>query len=64
MGATEISYLGAFVGGLLSFLSPCVLPIVPPYLCFLGGVTLDEMVKKDQDVHVSDHRVFRAALFF
>ena len=33
----------AFVGGLLSFLSPCVLPLVPSYLGFVTGFTLDEI---------------------
>lgn len=33
----------AFVAGLLSFLSPCVLPIVPSYVTFITGMTLDEM---------------------
>jgi cytochrome c-type biogenesis protein len=33
----------AFVAGLLSFLSPCVLPLVPSYLGFLTGMTLNEM---------------------
>lgn len=33
----------AFAAGLLSFLSPCVLPLVPSYLGFLTGMTLDEM---------------------
>lgn len=41
MSGFEITYAGAMVAGLLSFLSPCVLPLVPPYLCFLGGLTLD-----------------------
>jgi cytochrome c-type biogenesis protein len=36
----SVSILGAFVGGLLSFLSPCVLPIVPGYLSFISGVNL------------------------
>ena len=35
--------LVAFAAGLLSFLSPCVLPLVPSYLGFLTGMTLDEM---------------------
>lgn len=34
--------------GLLSFLSPCVLPLVPPYLCFLAGVSLNELTPKDE----------------
>lgn len=33
----------AFVAGLVSFLSPCVLPIVPSYVTFITGMTLDEM---------------------
>jgi cytochrome c-type biogenesis protein len=33
----------AFLGGLLSFLSPCVLPLVPSYLGFLTGMTIEEM---------------------
>ena len=43
----DISYIGALVAGILSFLSPCVLPLVPPYLCFLGGVSLEQMSEGD-----------------
>ncbi len=39
----SLGILVAFVGGLLSFLSPCVLPLVPSYLGFVTGFTLDEM---------------------
>jgi cytochrome c-type biogenesis protein len=35
-------YLGVALAGLVSFLSPCVLPLVPPYLGYLGGTTIDE----------------------
>ena len=35
--------LVAALAGLLSFLSPCVLPIVPPYLAYMGGVTVGEL---------------------
>lgn len=38
----EISYLTAAVAGALSFLSPCVLPLVPPYLCYMAGITVEE----------------------
>ena len=33
----------ALLAGLVSFLSPCVLPIVPPYLAFMSGVSIAEM---------------------
>jgi cytochrome c-type biogenesis protein len=44
---SSISFLGALGAGLLSFLSPCVLPLVPPYLCFLAGISLDELDELD-----------------
>lgn len=37
----------AFLGGLLSFLSPCVLPLVPGYLCFAAGIGFDELAEAD-----------------
>ncbi len=37
------SLLVAVLGGLLSFLSPCVLPIVPPYLAYMGGISVSDM---------------------
>lgn len=43
MSGFDVSLGGAAVAGLLSFLSPCVLPLVPPYLCYLGGISFDEM---------------------
>ena len=39
----SLGVLVAFAGGLLSFLSPCVLPLVPSYLGFVTGFTFDEM---------------------
>jgi cytochrome c-type biogenesis protein len=40
---SEINFLVAFTSGLLSFLSPCVLPVIPSYLSFISGVSLEEM---------------------
>ena len=39
----DVSYLGALVGGLLSFLSPCILPIVPFYLSYMAGVGMNQI---------------------
>ncbi len=65
MEGFDVSYPGAFVAGLLSFLSPCVLPLVPPYLCFLGGLTMKELA--DQQAagrHQASLKVFLSALAF
>lgn len=43
MDPFSITYLGAFGAGVLSFAAPCVLPLIPAYLCFLGGASLDEL---------------------
>lgn len=40
--ALDIGYVTAVGAGALSFLSPCVLPLVPPYLCYMAGVTVDD----------------------
>ncbi|MBA3448566.1 MAG: cytochrome c biogenesis protein CcdA [Pseudaminobacter sp.] len=40
--AVDVGYVSAIGAGALSFLSPCVLPMVPPYLCYMAGVSVDE----------------------
>ncbi|MDP4796141.1 MAG: cytochrome c biogenesis protein CcdA, partial [Rhodospirillales bacterium] len=64
MAGLDIGFAGAFIAGLLSFMSPCVLPLVPPYLCFIGGVSLADMTNKDGPPLGANRRVFMAALFF
>ena len=39
----NVGILTALVGGFISFVSPCVLPLVPPYLCYIGGVSIEEL---------------------
>jgi cytochrome c-type biogenesis protein len=39
----SVSLIAAFAAGLLSFVSPCVLPLIPGYISFISGVALDEM---------------------
>jgi cytochrome c-type biogenesis protein len=43
MAVSELSYLAAAGGGIASFLSPCVLPLVPAYLCLVAGTNLEEL---------------------
>ena len=40
--AIDIGYVSAVGAGAVSFLSPCVLPLVPPYLCYMAGVTVND----------------------
>lgn len=59
----EISYAAALVAGFLSFASPCVLPLVPPYLCFLAGTSINEL--NDEDMPADAWRaVVMAAIAF
>ena len=39
----SVTWVGSFFAGLLSFFSPCVLPLVPAYLSFISGVSIEEM---------------------
>jgi len=42
----------AFLAGLISFLSPCVLPIIPGYISYISGTSLDKLVKKARNLIV------------
>ncbi len=45
---TEIGYITAFLGGILSFLSPCVLPLIPSYVSFITGISFEDLKKIDK----------------
>ncbi|ETR76579.1 cytochrome C biogenesis protein [Afipia sp. P52-10] len=60
----SVSLAGAMTAGLLSFLSPCVLPLVPPYLCFLAGVSLKDLTDQKTAAHGPNWRVVTLALAF
>jgi cytochrome c-type biogenesis protein len=42
----DVTAGGAFLAGLLSFFSPCVLPLVPAYLAYMGGVSIEDMLEE------------------
>jgi len=64
MDPFSITYLGAFGAGVLSFASPCVLPLIPAYLCFLGGASLDELTAEGGVDKQVQRRVFISAIAF
>ena len=44
----DVTFYGAFIAGIVSFLSPCILPIIPPYICFLAGLSLDQVTAQNK----------------
>ena len=65
MAGSEISYLSALGAGALSFLSPCVLPLVPPYLCYMAGVSVEEFRNPGAAGAAASRRaVLASSLFF
>ncbi len=46
MDISGVAVLAAFVAGLISFLSPCVLPLVPAYVSFIAGESLEDLVER------------------
>lgn len=61
----EIGYGGAALAGLASFLTPCILPIVPFYLCYISGISFEELTKgRDNQASATKGRVVVSALMF
>lgn len=60
----DISYFGAAIAGLLSFFTPCVLPMVPFYLCYMAGLSMNEL-HSDEDIPPgAQKRLIISAVFF
>lgn len=51
MISLEVTYIGAFIAGLLSFLSPCVLPLIPSYIMYITGISYADMLA-DHPSHI------------
>jgi cytochrome c-type biogenesis protein len=61
--AADVSIVAALIAGLLSFLSPCVLPLVPPYLVYLAGASLERVADGDVTPRRRKEVVLAALLF-
>ena len=59
----DASYFGSFIAGIVSFLSPCVLPLVPPYLAYMAGVSISDMADDERPPAVSAKVVITSVVF-
>ena len=59
----DVTFLAALLAGLVSFLSPCVLPLVPPYLVYLAGTSLERLADADAQTGTRRQTVAAAVLF-
>src|SRR6201998_680719 len=59
----DVSIPAALIAGLVSFLSPCVLPLVPPYLVYLPGATIEHVANEETPLS-SRRAVMMSALLF
>ena len=59
---TDITYPAAILAGLISFLSPCVLPLVPPYLSYLAGTAIEDY--SEGGIRRTKRDLILAAIFF
>jgi len=60
----EISLFGALAAGLLSFFTPCILPMVPFYLSYMGGLSMAELRGDGQIAPGAQKRLIASAVFF
>jgi cytochrome c-type biogenesis protein len=63
MEAGNISIVGAFIAGLLSFLSPCVLPLIPSYITYITGLSFADLQAEHPSHKVRQQTVCHSLLF-
>jgi cytochrome c-type biogenesis protein len=59
---SEVGYITAFLGGILSFLSPCVLPLIPSYVSFITGISFDDFKTGDK-AHIRKLTILNSSAF-
>jgi cytochrome c-type biogenesis protein len=59
----DVTIFAALFAGLVSFLSPCVLPLVPPYIAYLAGTSLERLADAEPEPRVKRETLLAAALF-
>src|SRR3974390_2720834 len=61
--SADVTIAAALFAGLLSFLAPCVLPLVPPYLVYLAGASLERLADAEPEPRVRRDALGAALLF-
>lgn len=59
----DVSFSLAFLAGVLSFLSPCVLPLVPSYVTYITGVSFDKLISQEDKKRVRRLTVINSLIF-
>jgi cytochrome c-type biogenesis protein len=59
----QVTVISAFLGGLLAFVSPCILPILPGYLSFITGISLEELEAQEKSKEVMLKAAKQSSLF-
>ncbi len=63
METQQITYIGAFLAGLLSFLSPCVLPLIPSYITYITGLSFSDVDSEHPTDVVRKKTLFHSIAF-
>ncbi|MQY57751.1 cytochrome c biogenesis protein CcdA, partial [bacterium] len=63
MGTENVSVLVAFTAGLISFLSPCVLPLIPSYMAFITGISIEELSSDKNLRYVRKNVIINSLMF-
>jgi cytochrome c-type biogenesis protein len=60
---SNITFIGAFIAGLLSFLSPCVLPLIPSYITYITGLSFNDLQAEHPSHQVRRQIIIHSLLF-
>jgi len=63
MISQEVTYIGAFAAGLLSFLSPCVLPLIPSYITYITGISFADLQAEHPSHIIRQKSIFHSLCF-
>jgi cytochrome c-type biogenesis protein len=63
MGSNNITVISAFIAGLLSFLSPCVLPLIPSYITYITGLSFADLQAENPTSKVRRQTIIHSLLF-